>query len=105
MDEWRNILVSHFLSLSVSLCVDQERKNERTIEKQKKILATGLSFVDKSLTLHETKKKKKNMTNEQKMAAQRYPGPAEPSWGPWGSHHFPSGDCPGGFLFVANAVI
>jgi len=105
MDEWRNIWVSHFLSLSVSLCVDQERKNERTIEKQKKILATGLSFVDKSLTLHETKKRKKNMTNEQKMAAQRYPGPAEPSWGPWGSQHFPSGDCPGGFLFVANAVM
>jgi len=93
MDEWRNILVSHFLSLSVSLCVDQERKNERTIEKQKKILATGLSFVDKSL--NETKK---NMTNEQKMAAQCYPGPAEPSWGPWGSHHFPSGDYPGGFF-------
>jgi len=59
MDEWRNILVSHFPSLSVSLCVDQERKNKRTIEKQKKILATGLSFVDKSLTLHETKKRKK----------------------------------------------
>jgi len=38
MDEYRNILVSHFLSLSVSLCVDQERKNERTIEKQKKDL-------------------------------------------------------------------
>merc|ERR1712136_238193 len=36
MDEYRNILVSHFLSLSVSLCVDQERKNERTIEKRTK---------------------------------------------------------------------
>jgi len=101
MDEWRNILVSHFPSLSVSLCVDQERKNERTIEKQKKILATGLSFVDKSL--NETKKNK--TTNEQKMAAQCYPRPAEPSWGPWGSLHFPSGGCPGGFFFVANAVI
>merc|ERR1712136_41394 len=56
MDEYRNILVSHFLSLSVSLCVDQERKNERTIEKQKKILATGHSFVNKSL--NETKKEK-----------------------------------------------
>jgi len=107
MDEWRNILVSHFPSLSVSLCVDQERKNERSIEKQKKILATGLSFVDKSLYMRQKKKKKKkkNMTNEQKMAAQCYPGPAEPSWGPWGSYHFPSGDCRGGFFFVANAVI
>jgi len=71
MDEWKNNLVSHFPSLSVSLCVDQERKNERTIEKQKKILATGLSFVDKSLTLHETKK---NMTNEQKWRLNVIPG-------------------------------
>jgi len=77
---------------------------EQSKNKKRSWRLASLSLINPLLYMRQ-KKRKKNMTNEQKMAAQRYPGPAEPSWGPWGSQHFPSGDCPGGFLFVANAVM
>jgi len=72
---------------------------EQSKNKKRSLRLASLSLINPLM------RQKKNMTNEQKMAAQCYPGPAEPSWGPWGSQHFPSGDCPGGFLFVANAVM